>query len=98
MLAKHLCLPTNQLEQDCNGIRIIAVRKLIRSALRVKRGMKEFRREFNVQSCLTEDEWKSVREFEATLMETSRLTTIYQNEDKLNGACGPLMRKALHDS
>ena len=47
---------------------------------------------------LTEDYWKSVREFEATLKENFRLTTICQNEDKLNAACGLVTRKALHDT
>ena len=46
---------------------------------------------------LTEAEWKTVRDFEGALRETSRLTTICQNEDKLNGVRGPGMRKALHD-
>ena len=32
------------------------------------------------------------------LRETSRLTKILQNEDKLNGVHGPVIRKALHDS
>ena len=32
------------------------------------------------------------------LRETSPLTTIFQNEEKLNGACGPAMIKPLHDS
>ena len=50
-----------------------------------------------MQSFLTEDEWKSVREFEATLMENSHLTTIYQNEDNLNDVHGPVMRKELQD-
>ena len=49
-------------------------------------------------SFLSEDEWKATREFEGVLRETSRLTTTCQNEEKLNSACGPLMRKALHDS
>ena len=55
--------------------------------------MKEHCREFNARSFLMEDEWKSVREFEATLKETSRLTSICQNEQKLNAAHGPVMRK-----
>ena len=76
MLTKHPYLPTTQLEHDHNGTRIVAVHKLIRSALRVKRGTKEHCREFNVRPFLTEDEQKSVREFEAILRETSRLTTI----------------------
>ena len=69
----------------------------MRSTLRVKRGMKEHCREFNTRSFLTEDEWKLIRLFEATLRETSRLTTICQNEDKLNTTCRPVMRKASHD-
>ena len=32
------------------------------------------------------------------LMETSSLTTICQNEEKLNAACGPVTRKTMHDS
>ena len=46
---------------------------------------------------LTGDDWMTVREFEGFLRETSRLTKICQNEEKLNGACGPVMRKYLHD-
>ena len=69
----------------------------MRSALRVKRGMKEYCREFNVRPFLTEDDWKSVREFEVMLRETSCLTKICQNEDKLNAAHGSVMRKALND-
>ena len=76
ILTKHPYLPANQLEQDHNGTRIVAVYKLLRSALRVKRGIKECCREFNARSFLLKDEWKSVREFEAILRETSRLATI----------------------
>ena len=47
---------------------------------------------------LTEDDWRTVREFESILRETSRLTKICQNEEKLNRACGPVMRKYLRDS
>ena len=36
--------------------------------------------------------------FEAILRETSRLTTVCQNDDNPNGACGSVMRKCLHDS
>ena len=37
-------------------------------------------------------------EFEGVLRETTPLTTVCQNEDKLNSACGPVLRKNLHDS
>ena len=46
---------------------------------------------------MSEDGWKATREFEGALRETSSLTTICQNEEKLNSARGPVMRKALHD-
>ena len=46
----------------------------------------------------SEEERKTTREFEGALRETSRLTTTCQNEEKLNSECGPVMRKALHDS
>ena len=52
---------------------------------------------FITSEFLTED-WRTAREFEGTLRETSRLTKICQNEEKLNGSCGPVMRKSLHDS
>ena len=67
MLAKHVCLSENQTEQDHNGTRIVSAHKLIRSVLRVKRGVKEHFREFKVRDFLTGDEWKTVREFEETL-------------------------------
>ena len=63
MLAKHLCLPSNQLEQDHNITRIATVHKLIRSALRVKRGITEHCRQFNADPFLSEDEWKTARDF-----------------------------------
>ena len=47
---------------------------------------------------LLEDECNATNEDEGTLRETSRLTTMCQNEDKLNSARGPVMRKALQDS
>ena len=94
MLATHLCLSTNQLEQDYNGTRIIASYKLHRSDLRVKRGTQEFCRQFNVEPFPSEEEWKTAGEFEGALRETSRLTTICQNEEKLTLACGPVTRKA----
>ena len=47
---------------------------------------------------LSEDEWKTDREFEGMLRKTSRFTTVCQSEDKLNAARGPAMRKALHSS
>ena len=66
--------------------------------LRVKRGVKEHCREFKSRDVLAENEWKTVREFEGTLRETSRLATMCQNEDNLNDACGLEMIKALCDS
>ena len=37
-LDKYRCLPTNQLEQDQNGTRIVATLKWLKLALRVKKG------------------------------------------------------------
>ena len=98
MLKPHLFLLTNQLEQDHNGTRIAAVHELLRSTLRMKRGTQECCWQFNVEPFLSEKEWKTNREFEGVLRETSRIETIYQNEEKLNSAHAPAMRKALHDS
>ena len=97
MLDKHRCLPTNQLEQDHNGTRIVAACKLMKSALRIKKGTKEHSQEFKLKRFLTDEDWMTVRDFEVMLRETSRLTKICQNEDKLNGACGPVIRNLLHD-
>ena len=53
---------------------------------------------FVIPPLLTQEEWKSSGEFEAIILsDTSKLTTIFQNEDKLNGAHGPILRKVLHD-
>ena len=41
ILTKYPYLPTNQLEQEHNRTRIVAAYKLMRYALRVKRGKKE---------------------------------------------------------
>ena len=97
MLDKHRCFPTNQLEQDRDGTKIISPCKLIKLALIIKIGAKECCRKFKLHNFPTEDEWRTVTEFEGMLRETSRLTEICQNENKLNGACGPVMRKSLHD-
>ena len=59
--------------------------------------MHEYCAKFNVEPFLMVDEWKSVLEIEAVLKETSRLTTIYQNEEKLYSAFGPAMRGRAHD-
>ena len=46
----------------------------------------------------TEGEWKNVAELEEILRDKSLVTTVCQNEEKLNGAYGTVMRKSLHDS
>ena len=52
---------------------------------------------FEAPSFLTQEEWKYSAEIEAFMHNASRLKTIFQNETKLNYACGPVMRKMLHD-
>ena len=59
--------------------------------------MKVFCAQFYVSSFLMEEEWKAAAEIEAILCNTSRLTIICQNEEKLNSACGPAMRNTIHD-
>ena len=97
MLFLNLYFPTNQLEQDLNGTRISSLCKLMRSTLRAKADMIEGFRLHELEPFMTDDEWKATREFEGALRETSRLTTMCQNEDKLNSAHGPVMRKVLDD-
>ena len=53
--------------------------------------------QFNTPHFLVEDKWKTVGVFEAILRDTSRLTAVFQDDEKLNGACGPVMQKSLHD-
>ena len=72
--------------------------KLLKPALRIKIGTLFCCSQFSMLQFLTEDEWKTVGEFEAIIRDTSRLTSVFQNEEKLNGARGPVMRKSLHDS
>ena len=47
---------------------------------------------------VVENDWKTVSEVEAILRDTSLLTLVCQNEEKLNGACRPVMQNYLHDS
>ena len=65
----------------------------MRLALRVKTYVTEHCQQFEFEPFLAEDEWKATREFEGILRETSRLTTVCQNKDKLNSACVPVTRK-----
>ena len=97
MFQNHRYLPTSQLQQDLSGTRILARHELLRSCLRAKRSTHEHCAQLNVEPFLTLDEWKSVLEFEAALREASRLTTTCQNEEKLNSACGPVIRGCKHD-
>ena len=96
-LQQHRCLPTNQLEQDHDGTRIVVACKLMKSSLRMKRGTAENCREFKMPEFVTEEDWRTVREFEGNLHKKSRWTKVCQNEEKLNGVCGPVMRKYLCD-
>ena len=61
ILEQHLYLLTNQLEQDHNGTRIVAVCKRIKSALRIKRDTIECFRKFKMPEFLTEEHWRIVR-------------------------------------
>ena len=96
-LEEHRCLSTTQLEQDHNGTRIVAAHRLLKLALRLKTGTHLFSNKFNMLSFLTDKERKTAGEFEAIIRETSRLTAIFHNEEKLNGVCGTVVRKFLHD-
>ena len=79
------------MEKDNDGARIVVACKLLKSALRIKRGTAVYCREFNTPQFLTEDDWRTVSEFEAILRDTSRLTLVCQNEEKLNAAHGPVI-------
>ena len=46
---------------------------------------------------LIEEEWKDTAEIDAVLYRASRLTTIFQNEEKLNSAHAHVMRNIIHD-
>ena len=47
---------------------------------------------------MTEEQWKTAAELEATLHESSRQATIFQNENYMSDFYGPGMRKLLHDA
>ena len=66
-LCNDRCLPTNQLEKDHNGTRIVAKCKLLKSAMRTNTGTFVFCNQFNTPQILTEEEWKTVGEFKVIL-------------------------------
>ena len=90
----HLYLPPNRLEQDNNGERIMAACRFLKSSLRLKKGAYSCCLKFGAAPFLAEEEWKSEGEFEKILRDTSRLTAACQNEEKLSGACGLVVRKS----
>ena len=53
--------------------------------------------QFNAPLFLIQDEWKTLAEMEAVLRYSSTLTTIFQNEKKMNSSCGPVVRNVIHD-
>ena len=97
-LDEHWCLPTNQLEQDHNGISVVAVHRLLKSSFRLKTGTHFYCTKFNAPPFLIDEEWKILINFEAILRDVPRLTTVFQEEERLNGAHGSVVRKFLHDS
>ena len=97
MLDMHRCLPTTQLQQYHDGTMIVAVCKLIKSVLRIKRGTVIHYQEFGTPTFLTEYDWMIIGKFQSILRATLRLTLVCQNEEKLNGADAPVMNKYLHD-
>ena len=85
------------MEQDHNDAKIMTVCKLLKSVLRTKKGTIVFCQQFNMPQFLVEDDWKTFGEFKAILRDASRLASLCHNEEKLNGAYGPVIRKSLHD-
>ena len=69
----------------------------MKSCLRLKKAVEFCCDKFGVLPSLAQKEWNSSGEFESIINDTSKLIRIYQNEEKLNGACGPVMRKVLYD-
>ena len=83
-LHEHRCLPSNRLDQDHNGTRIVALNRLLKSALTLKIGTHTYCNKFNMPPFFIDEEWKTMGEFEAILRDASRLITICLNEKKIN--------------
>ena len=97
VLQDHRCLPTNEFKRDLNVTIISAAQNLVKYCLRLKEAMKSCCNPFHIPSFLTKDEWKTAAPIEAVMHSTSRLTTIFQTENKLNTAHRPVMRKIIYD-
>ena len=67
----------------------------MRSCLRLKKAIKLYCNKYEVPWFLTKDEWKSAGEIETVPHKTSKLTTIFQNEENFNGAHVSVMRKMI---
>jgi hypothetical protein len=80
-----------------NGTRISAAHDLVNPCLRLKEAMKACCTRFYALYFLMEEKWKYAAEIEDVPHNTSRLTSIFQNEEKLNAECVPVARKITHD-
>ena len=94
---EHRHLPINSFKKYHRRTRISAAYNIVTSCLRLKKVVKVHCDSFEAPPFLTQEEWNSSGEFEAILNCTSKLTIIFQNEEKLNGEWGPVIRKLLHD-
>jgi len=65
--------------------------------LRLKKSMKVCCHKCEVLSFLTQEKWKSTGEIDAVTHNTSKLTKNYQNEEKLNDICRPVVRKRIYE-
>ena len=90
-------VPINAFKTDFNGTRISDFCDQAKSCLRLKEEMKSHCNQFNAPYFLVEEQWKHTAEIEAVMNDTSRLTTNFQNEEKLNAACGTVVTKTTHD-
>ena len=84
-MQEHRHLPINSFKKDVCGSRISDACNLVRPCLMLNITMQFKCDKYEVPSFLTQEEWKSSGE--------SKLTKICQNEKKLNGARGPVMRR-----
>ena len=89
--------PIKTLNDDKNKTRVTSIYELQKSNLFMKKPLSEHFLNKNIWPFLNVDDWKLTKEVEGVLYIQQVLTTLSQNEQKMNGAYVGVIKKRTHE-
>ena len=89
-------MPSTAIERDLNSTRIEARHRLMKSSLRVQKGIQYYSMKFRPLDFPDNNDWKALREVEGVLHACHPIVILSQYESKFLGGFGSYIKKVCY--